>query len=243
MIRVNFYRTVKTVRRRSERPPIVYSVDVQEFTRYNEIMRTDYIDPELYKVIFMHMTYDNALALEVSLSTGLRIGDVLKLRPSDVQSDGLHYIAEKTGKAGIAPITRRLAEKLIKNGNRYWCFPHRDSPRVKHRTRQAVWKDVKNAAALVRTAGLISDQNVAPHSGRKTFAVVDKAVHGADHVQAALQHTSRSTTEIYSESDKLVGVPPSYRDNTEVLRRLNTLNKKVDNLTQLLQSRIDSGCL
>lgn len=224
-------------------PPFVYSVDDHEFTLYNGSMRTDYIDPDLYKVIFMHMTYDNALALEVSLSTGLRIGDVLKLRPSDVQSDGLHFVAEKTGKSGIAPISRRLADKLIKNGNRWWCFPHRDSPRLKHRTRQAVWKDVKNAAALVRSAGLIADQNVAPHSGRKTFAVVDKAVHGADHVQAALQHSNRSTTEIYSESDKLVGIPPSYRDNTEVLRRLNTLDKKIDKLTQLLQSRIVSGCL
>lgn len=206
-------------------------------------MRTDYIDPELYKLIFMHMTYDNALALEVSLSTGMRIGDVLKLRPSDVQSDGLHFVAEKTGKAGVAPISRRLAEKLLKNGNRWWCFPHRDLPRSKHRTRQAVWKDVKRAAALVKAAGVLGDQNVAPHSGRKTFAVVDKAEHGADHVQAALQHSSRSTTEIYSESDKLVGVPPSYKSNTEVLRRLNTLDKKIDHLTQLLQSRFVSGCL
>lgn len=206
-------------------------------------MRTDYIDPDLYKVIFMHMTYENALALEVSLTTGLRIGDVLKVRPSDLRSDGLHYVAEKTGKSGIAPISRRLADKLIKNGNKWWCFPHRDSPRLKHRTRQAVWKDVKRAAEIVRSSGLLDDQNVAPHSGRKTFAVVDKAAHGAAHAQAALQHASRATTEIYTESDKLVGVPPSYKDNTEILRRLNTLEKKVDEVILLLRSRIVSGCL
>jgi integrase len=204
-------------------------------------MRTDYINPDLYKIIFLHMTYDNALALEVSLHTGMRIGDVLKIRPDDVQSDGIHYVAEKTGKAGVAPISRRLADKLLRNGNRWWCFPHRDAPRLKHRTRQAVWKDVKRAAQLVRMDGLIDDQNVAPHSGRKTFAVVDKAQHGADHAQTALQHSSRSTTEIYTESDKLVGVPPSYRDNTEVLRRLNTLDKKVDTLLSLLRSCFRSG--
>lgn len=205
-------------------------------------MRTDYIDPDLYKTIFLHMTYDNALALEVSLHTGMRIGDVLKVRPSDLRSDGLHFVAEKTGKAGVAPISRRLAEKLVKNGNEYFCFPHRDSPRTKHRTRQAVWKDVKRAADLVRAAGLIDDQNVAPHSGRKTFAVVDKAAHGTAHVQAALQHSNRSTTEIYTESDKFVGVPPNYKDNTEILRRLNTLDRKVDEVIQLLRSRIVSGC-
>lgn len=191
----------------------------------------------------MYMTYDNALALEVSLATGLRIGDVLKVRPSDLRSDGLHFVAEKTGKSGIAPISRRLADKLIRNANEWWCFPHRDSPRLKHRTRQAVWKDVKRAADLVRAAGLIDDQNVAPHSGRKTFAVVDKAAHGAAHAQEALQHSKRSTTEIYTESDKLVGVPPSYKDNTEILRRLNTIDKKIDHLTQLLQSRIVAGRL
>jgi integrase len=201
-------------------------------------MRTDYIEPELYKLIYLHMTYDNALALEVSLSTGLRIGDVLKVRPSDLQSDGLHFVAEKTGKSGIAPISRRLADKLRSNGNDWWCFPHRDSPRLKHRTRQAVWKDVKRAAEIVRSSGLLDDRNVAPHSGRKTFAVVDKAAHGAAHAQEALQHSSRATTEIYTEADKLVGVPPSYRDNTEVLRRINTLDRKIDEVIQLLRSRI-----
>ena len=229
--------------RRAFSPPFVNLVDVRQFTGYTGSMRTDYIDPDLYKVIFLHMSYDNALALEVSLATGMRIGDVLKVRPSDLQSDGLHFIAEKTGKTGIAPISRRLADKLRKNGNEWWCFPHRDSPRLKHRTRQAVWKDVKRAAEIVRTSGLLDDQNVAPHSGRKTFAVVDKAVHGAAHAQAALQHTSRSTTEIYTEADKLVGVPPSYKDNTEVLRRLNTLDRKVDEVLQLLRSRIVSGCM
>lgn len=198
-------------------------------------MRTDYIEPDVYKLIFMHMTYDNALALEVSLATGLRIGDVLKIRPSDVQSDGIHYIAEKTNKIGVAPISRRLADKLLKNANKCWCFPHRDSPRLKHRTRQAVWKDVKRAADLVKAAGVLGDQNVAPHSSRKTFAVCDKAAHGADHTQAALQHSSRSTTEIYTEADKLVGVPPVYKDNTEVIRLLHNLDKKITNLIKLLQ--------
>ena len=229
--------------RRAISPPFVNFVDDQKLTVYTGYMRTDYIEPELYKAIFMYMSYDNALALEVSLATGLRIGDVLKVRPSDLRSDGLHFVAEKTGKSGIASISRRLADKLIRNGNECWCFPHRDSPRLKHRTRQAVWKDVKRAAEIVRSSGLLDDQNVAPHSGRKTFAVVDKAAHGAAHAQAALQHASRATTEIYTESDKLVGVPPSYKDNTEILRRLNTIDKKLDHLTQLLQSRIVAGCL
>lgn len=200
-------------------------------------MRTDYVSPDLFPLILLHCSYDNSLAVEVSFHTGLRIGDVLKIKPSDVQSDGLHFIAEKTGKVGVVPLSRRLAERLRKNGNQWWCFPHRDHPRSKHRTRQAVWKDIKRAADLVRAEGLLDDRNVAPHSARKSFAVVDKAAHGAAHTQEMLQHASRSTTEIYTESDKLVGVPPSYKDNTEVLRRLNTIDKKLDTVIHLLQSR------
>lgn len=228
-------------KRRGFSPPFVNLVDDRKLTGYNGIMRTDYIDPELYRVIFMHMTYENALAVEVALATGLRIDDVLKIRPSDLRSDGLHFVAQKTGKSGIAPISRKLSEKLRKNGNKYWCFPHRDSPRLKHRTRQAVWKDIKQAAEIVRSSGLLDDQNVAPHSSRKTFAVVDKAKNGAEHAQQALQHSSRSTTEIYTEADKLVGVPPVYRDNTEVLRVLHQIDKKVSNLYQMLTSLSQNG--
>ena len=42
-------------------------------------MRTDYLNPALYNKLYTVMTYENVLALRVSLETGLRVGDVLAL--------------------------------------------------------------------------------------------------------------------------------------------------------------------
>ena len=63
-------------------------------------MRTDYIKPSIYKEVYQLMQYENALALRTSLETGLRIGDVLKMRPADIQGRTITYTAQKTGKAG-----------------------------------------------------------------------------------------------------------------------------------------------
>lgn len=197
-------------------------------------MRTDYIDKAKYDLLYLHMTYDNALALRTSVETGLRISDVLSLKPSDIGADRISFVAQKTGKAGTARVSLQLASLLRKNGSDRWVFPHRNDP-YKHRARQTVWKDVKAAAALLELDGVLHGENVAPHSGRKTFAVEDKRRYGVAHTQEALQHSSRSTTEIYSESDKLVGVPPSYKDLTVVLQRLNTIDKKINKLIELLQ--------
>lgn len=205
-------------------------------------MRTDYIEPSKYNLLYPFMMYDNALALQVALASGMRIGDVLKIKPDDVDGCVVHYQAQKTGKVGEAVLPAALADRLRRNGSSIWCFPHRFDSH-KHRTRQAVWKDVKKAAEIVRAAGQLDDQNVAPHSSRKTFAVEDCRTFGAAHTQQLLQHSRRATTEIYTDSDKLVGVPPNYRDNTELLRRINTLDRKLDEVLQLLHSRIVSGCL
>ena len=39
-------------------------------------MRTDYLNPQLYNRLYACMTYENVLALRVSLETGLRIDDI-----------------------------------------------------------------------------------------------------------------------------------------------------------------------
>lgn len=41
------------------------------------------------------MEYENALALRLSLETGLRIGDCLALRPEDIDGCVISYTAQK----------------------------------------------------------------------------------------------------------------------------------------------------
>lgn len=68
----------------------------------------------------------------------------------------------------------------------------------KHRTRQAVWKDVKRAAKLFRLP-----QNVAPHSARKVYAVELMEKYGdIAVVRKALNHSSDSVTLIYALADQ-----------------------------------------
>lgn len=158
-------------------------------------MRTDYIKSELYNKIYLRMTYENALALRTSLETGLRIGDVLAIKVADLNGRTLTYTAQKTKKQGRAVLSSDLAHRLKKIAGRVYVFEGRNGD--KPRTRQAVWKDVKQA-----TKGMFAE-NVAPHSARKTFAVEDFQEHGLPHTQKALQHDRVDTTMLYAFADML----------------------------------------
>lgn len=135
------------------------------------------------------------LPFRVALETGLRVGDVVKLKRKDVKADGLHYTAEKTGKKGIAPISASL-RKALKRGQGEYCFPS-PSRRGKHITRQALWSRLKKAG---KSAGL-DVEGLSPHTLRKVFAVETYREKGFAAVKEALQHTNSLTTEVYSFAD------------------------------------------
>jgi integrase len=157
--------------------------------------KSKYVEPSAYKRIYGAMNYENALALRVSLETGMRIGDVLALRPEDLTGRTISYIAEKTGKPDKKIITADLSKRLRQVQNRRWIFPGRGG--VKHRTRQAVWKDLKNACDILG----VSAEGVSPHAARKTYAVDDFKKNGIESVQKHLQHDRLSTTMIYAFAD------------------------------------------
>ena len=78
-----------------------------------------------------------------------------------------------------------------------WVFPNAVDPE-RHRTRQAVWKDVKRAAKLFRLP-----QNVAPHSFRKVYAADLMQRYGdIEKVRRALNHDSEAVTLIYAMADQ-----------------------------------------
>ena len=134
----------------------------------------------------------------VSLETGLRVGDVVKIKCKDVKEDGIHYVAEKTGKRGIAPISASLRKALNKKGK--YIFPSSRN-KDKHLTRQAVWSRIKRGG---ERAG-VDVEGLSPHTMRKVFAVDTYREKGFKAVKEALQHTNAATTEIYSFSDWSTG--------------------------------------
>lgn len=156
--------------------------------------KTEYLLQREVDMILAALTPENRLVMRTALATGLRVGDVLALKPERLKP---HFwvTEQKTGKKRQVGLPEPLLSDLKKNAGKYWVFPGRD-PR-KHRTRQAVWKDVKRAAKAFRLP-----QNVGPHSARKVFAVELMRKYGdIDRVRRVLNHNSETVTMIYALAD------------------------------------------
>lgn len=141
------------------------------------------------------------LPFRISAETGLRVGDVIKIRLSDLRNDGFFFVAQKTKKEGFAKVHSGTISALKRNaGFSEWCFP---SPKKagEHITRQAVWRRLKTACGR---AG-VDVSGVSPHSFRKVFSVELYKKSDLRTVQKALQHSSVYTTEIYTLADWSTG--------------------------------------
>ena len=143
------------------------------------------------------LTPANALAIEVSAHTGLRIGDVLSLRTKDLKQR-MSVRESKTGKRRRVYLPAPLYDRLLAQAGRLWVFDGRTDYR-KHRTRQAVYKDVRRAARALRL-----QEHVSPHSARKYYAVERYHASGSlDAVQRALLHSDPAVTAVYAMADAL----------------------------------------
>lgn len=158
-------------------------------------MRTEYLlEKEVERVLDL-LTYENRLVMRVLLHTGLRIGDALNLRPEQLKPN-FWVTEQKTGKRKQVGLPEPLLSDLKSAAGENWVFPGSDPKRP--RTRQAVWKDVKRAAAALRLT-----QNVAPHSARKVYAVELRQKYGdIEKVRRALNHGGLEVTLIYALADK-----------------------------------------
>lgn len=179
-------------------------------------MKSRYLEEAELEALSAQITEEAWLPLAVALETGLRVGDVVKLRRAALKADGIHYRAQKTRKCGVAKISAELRAKLPKRG--VWLFP---SPQKSgaHITRQAVWARIKKAA---KRAG-IELAGVSPHSCRKVFAVELFREKGFRAAQEALQHTNSLTTEIYTYADWNTGsnaAKPLERRDLELIVKL-----------------------
>ena len=141
--------------------------------------------------------------LEVLYATGLRVSELVELRPEQVSlAQGVIRVVGKGGKERLVPmgdeaqgwLERFLAgarETLLGARVCPHLFPTR---RGRGMTRQAFWYRVKKHAA---SAGI--RQPVSPHTLRHAFAT-HLLNHGADLrvVQLLLGHSDLSTTQIYT---------------------------------------------
>lgn len=178
------------------------------------VLRTDYLLQSQLELVLAGMLPENRLALQVCLRTGLRIGDVLALRAADVGRQ--FWITEaKTGKRRRVGLPDTLVDRLRRNARgSVWCFPSPKNP-MKHRTRQAVWADVKRTSRALRIP-----VNVGTHSARKVYAVYLMDKYGdIDAVRKALNHDNPTVTALYAMADILTASAAARRVPMRRVRR------------------------
>jgi integrase len=158
---------------------------------------TEYLLNREVEHVLAALTPSNRLIMRVCLHTGLRVGDVLKLKTEQIKPR--FWITEsKTGKRRLVGLPGPLLAELRRQAGPEYVFTGRGGRG--RRTRQAVWKDVKRAAKAFRLP-----QNVAPHSFRKVYAVrLMEDCRNIDKVRRALNHGSMATTMIYVMAGELL---------------------------------------
>lgn len=160
-------------------------------------MKTEYLLNREVGHILAALTPQNRLIARVCLHTGLRIGDVVGLRTQQIKLQ--FWVREsKTKKARKVGLPQALIDDILAQAGPEWAFP--GTKPGSHKTRQAVWADVKRAARAFRLP-----QNVGPHSFRKVYAVKLLDRYGdIERVRRALNHSSQEVTMIYAMADRLL---------------------------------------
>ena len=160
-------------------------------------MRSQWVSDDVMRCILTALMPANRLALIVSLSHGLRIGDVLALKTADVEKGDFTVYEQKTGKRKRIHLGRALQIDLLRQAGQVYVFEGRSTP-YRHRTRQAVFKDLKRVANAFRLRG------VSPHSCRKVYAVRNYRAYGdLRRVKRLLNHSDEAVTVLYAMADEL----------------------------------------
>lgn len=137
----------------------------------------------------------------IAVESGLRIDDVLSLPASAAEKQSFTVTEKKTGKRRHIrwhSDTRKFAQSYAQSHGKTFLFPHRTKA-DRHRTRQAVWKDLKRASSLFRF-----DFNFAPHSLRKYRAVeIYRRTGSLEKVKAEFLHEDIAVTVLYALADFL----------------------------------------
>ena len=140
-----------------------------------------------------------ATALVVEANLGLRISDILKLRPCDIVRDGdrhrLEIVEQKTGKRRIFTVPL-VIQQYIENYCLRSGICHTDL--IFPITERAVQKQ------LAIVCDHLGYEGISTHSFRKWYATEIYKANGCDIalVQRLLQHSSATTTQRY------IGIEP-----------------------------------
>lgn len=161
-------------------------------------MRSQWIPKSEMQYILASLQPQNRLACEISLFTGFRINDVLALKTADVKKGRFTIREEKTGKRKTVRLPKELQDRAIAFSGQHYVFENRLNG-LDHRTRQAVFKDLRKSA---KNFGI--KDHISPHSLRKIYAVEEFEKSGnLKRVQKLLNHTSEAVTMLYAMANAM----------------------------------------
>ena len=156
-------------------------------------MRTQAIARDDMEHVLALLTPQNELVCRVCLAGALRVGDALNLRTQQLRQQRITLREQKTGKRRTLQLPVGLRKRLAAYAGEVYVFPHRTDP-LKHRSRQAVWKDIKRAQHALRVHGCLGS-----HSMRKSAAVRKYAACGDMRaVKQLLNHSDEVVTALYA---------------------------------------------
>ena len=175
-------------------------------------MRSEFVDRECMETVLRLLLPSNRLAMRLCMETGLRVGDVLAIR-RDKLAQRMTVHESKTGKSRRVYIGRALLADLnAMERNGPWLFPGRDPE--KHRTRQAVFCDLRRAAKACRLP-----MHLTPHSARKLYAVEQfRRCGDLERVQRLLNHSDSAVTLLYVMADQLARQKDRYKKTSATKR-------------------------
>ena len=166
-------------------------------------MRAEWAPKETLELLLTAMMPANRLAIRASMATGLRIGDVLAFKTAQVRQQRWTVKEQKTGKLRRVYLPAKLCEDILAQAGRIWAFEGRSDAK-KHRTRDAVYKDLRRVATLYRVDGKKLVEHISPHSARKVYAVEAYQKTGSlRKVQELLNHEDEAVTMLYALADVL----------------------------------------
>lgn len=155
-------------------------------------MRASKSDKETMNLVMRLLTPENRLVMRVAMLTGLRIDDVLSIQTEKLRQKSFTIFEKKTGKKRKIELSEGLKREILSQAGQIFAFEHRDDAK-RHKTRQAIWKDIKRAAWALRLT-----DNVTPHSARKVYANLAMERYGSlERVQKLLNHSSPEVTYFY----------------------------------------------
>lgn len=181
-------------------------------------MTTDYIPAQTFSRLLETLTPQNELVLELCMATGMRITDALMIKYADVCGSinsqfprcSYRYTEQKTGKERVVILCVDWLTRAIDQHHPAspWLFAGRDPQ--KHRTRQAVWKDLHRAAKLYRVNGQRLQARIGSHTARKIYAVqlyreIDEqgVIDPLEAVRVDMNHKDSAVTFIYALADEI----------------------------------------